>query len=97
MGYSRPGWIIEETGGRSCLVPSVGPSPTRVLMSILAQHYAGERAGGGACLVRIQEDTGMSRSTIFACLDALKAEGLIVWDEHKRGTIRPLSEVVRMG
>lgn len=62
-----------------------GDSATRVLLAVVA---------GLQTMGDIAAEVGISRSTAYEHLTALRADGLVAWEPGLAGTIRPCVEVV---
>lgn len=80
------------TAHQSAPSSCVSPAQTNVLLALLRVHSRTGRVTIPALLA----ETGLaSKSTIHHHLHRLRKHGLVTWDEDRRGTLRPLVEVVR--
>lgn len=63
------------------------PSPiTRVLLATTMLHRP--------TMTSVAEATGLSRGYVYVLLQQLREEGLVDWEPHHVGTLRPLVQVV---
>lgn len=71
--------------------PDVAPAQTRVLLALLTVHGR----DGHATIQAVGEQAGLSsKSTVWFHLEHLRRLGLVAWEDGKRGTLRPLVQVV---
>lgn len=64
----------------------IGPSPTRVLLAVMAEHHEHGRATVRSVAARAELAIG----TTHRHLRRLRAEGLVTWEQGRDATLRPL-------
>lgn len=64
----------------------------RTLLALIAVH----QHGAPVTIDAVAAAVGWSRAVVYGNLQKLRSDGLVDWDRHQKGTLRPLVAPVRM-